>query len=141
MFWKDKNIPYVMESIRNIRNRNENAIIYVVGGKSFNKPIPQIIYESYYKGIELETFAFNELANNKEVNSSYQNEAFTRNQKNLNFNYINMVGIICNEGECFILNGKNQPLFYDNVHLTRIGAKYIGLTIKRRSFFPSDFYL
>ena len=130
-----------MRSIANIKNRNTEAMVYIVGGKSFNKSVQEIIYESYYRGIDFETYAFNEIADNKEVKGDFQHEAFISNKKNLDFTYINMMDNLCDSGKCSILTKENVPFYYDRVHTTRIGAKYLGLKIKGSNIFPSDFYL
>ncbi len=141
MLWKDDNIPYIMQSIANIRDKNKKAIIYVVGGKSFNKPVPKMIYEAYSENIALEYFTFNEIASNESIQNNFQKETFLENRIDLNYNFIDVINYFCNEGKCLIKNKKNNLFYYDSFHTTRIGAKYMGLKIKRLNIFPDDFYL
>ncbi|QUM81035.1 acyltransferase [Moritella sp. 5] len=141
MLWKDKNMPYVIQSIENIREANEKAIIYIVGGKSFNKSIQKIIYESHYNDVDLELSAFDEIANDKNVNIDFQSHIFNKNKDVLRFEYIDIMSTLCDSNKCAILTGNNLPVYFDDTHTTPVGAEYIGMKIKKRNIFPSGFYL
>jgi len=140
MLWKNRSMPFAIESIQGIRKRNKNAKIYIVSVKSFNKPVPKIIYEAYDKKINIESYAFDEISNNEEVRSSFQYDAFIKHKDTINFTFINSMDFFCDAGKCSILNGNNIPLYYDRTHVTRTGAKHMGLAIKRRAIFPADFF-
>lgn len=140
MFWKDQSLPYIFKSIENIRSRNKTAKIYVIGGKSFNRSVQDIIYGSYYKNADMGVAAYKEIANNDIANIRFQKSEFIKYQKELNFNFINIIDFFCSGGECTILNSKNEPLYFDNTHTTLFGSKYLGSKVKGSNYFPNDFY-
>ena len=140
MFWKDQSLPYVSKSIENIRSRNKNAKIYVIGGKSFNRSAQDIIYESYYENTDIGAAAYKEIANNDSAKIDFQKSEFIKYQKVLNFSFINIMDFFCSSRECTILGSKNEPLYFDDTHITQFGAKYLGAEIKDSNYFPNDFY-
>lgn len=140
MFWKDQSLPYVFKSIENIRSRNKSAKIYVVGGKSFNRSAQDIIYESYYENTDISAAAYKEISSNDSAKIDFQKSEFIKYQKVLNFNFINIMDFFCSSGECTILGSKNEPLYFDDTHITEFGAKYLGTKIKESNYFPNDFY-
>ena len=137
MLWKDKNIPFIMMSISKLRSENKNANIYVVGGKSFDKSIPVMIYEAYLKSIPVNTYAFKNLPEYQAI----QNEMFSNNEDMLKFKYINMTNILCSDTECLVYDNGGGPLYYDSMHFTRYGAKFMGKRIKDKNVLPPNFYL
>lgn len=137
MLWKEKNIPFIMMSISKLKSDNNNASIYVVGGKSFDKSIPVIIYEAYLESIPVNTHAFKNLPDYQTL----QNEIFSENEDLLNFKYINMTNILCSNADCLVYDNGGGLLYYDTRHFTRYGAKFIGKKIKDENVFPSSFYL
>ena len=140
MFWKDQSLPYVFKSIENIRSRNKNAKIYIIGGKSFNRSAQDIIYESYYENTDIGATAYKEIANNDSAKIDFQKSEFIKYQKVLNFSFINIMDFFCFSGKCTILSTRNEPLYFDDTHITEFGAKYLGAKIKESNYFPKDFY-
>ncbi len=137
MLWKDKNIPFIMMSISKLRSENKNANIYIVGGKSFDKPIPVMMYEAYLKSIPVNTYAFKNLPDDQDL----QNEMFSKNEDLLKYQYINMTNILCSDADCLVYDDGGGTLYYDSRHFTRYGAKFMSKRIKDENIFPSNFYL
>jgi hypothetical protein len=46
----------------------------------------------------------------------------------------------CFSGKCTILSTKNEPLYFDDTHITEAGATHIAFKIKNGNYFPKDFY-
>lgn len=139
MLWKDKNMPYIIKSIENIRNKNKNAIIYIVGGKSFNTAIPKLIYEAYLDDLDVEFLASQRVANNNEIKLAYQAELFNQNKDRFDIRYIDLMESICTVKNCPLLVN-NKPIYSDDTHFTKSGAQYIGVEIKKLNLFPEGFY-
>ena len=139
MLWKDKNMPYIIKSLENIRNKNREAVIYIVGGKSFNTTVPKIIYEAYVNHLNAELLASKSVANNEEIKLIYQASLFKQNKDRLDIRYIDLMQSICTAEKCPLLVNSG-PIYSDDTHFTENGANYIGLEIKKLNLFPDGFY-
>jgi len=118
MNWRPWSIPYTVESIHNIRKRNSDAQIIIVGTKSFGTYLPNFIVKNYgsdigklyyEKGVSTGKFDFMERMGNSlaELNNVF---------------YINFKDLICSDERktCEFLF-EEKPILYDNTHSTKQG--------------------
>jgi peptidoglycan/LPS O-acetylase OafA/YrhL len=140
MSWRDAYLPFILESIANIKARNTKAEFQVVGGKVFKDSVPAMLYEAYLECLNVNYYAFNKIPNGNLMDYKYQNDIFEDNQSVLGFKYINMTNILCAHKSCSVSDKNSQLYYYDTGHLTMIGAKYLGEKIKLAGSFPSFIY-
>jgi peptidoglycan/LPS O-acetylase OafA/YrhL len=133
MSWQGEYIPYVLKSISNLRVKNPEAAVYLVGYKGFKGLVPNMIYEAYKQDINFNTYAFSNIS----TKHFDQHSTFEDNQVDVDFKYINMISVLCGNDECSLLSAEGQPYFYDSSHLTRIGAKEFGKFLKLRGDLPA----
>ena len=139
MYWKDSNMPLIIKSIENIRSKNKTAKIFVIGNKSFEKAIPDLLYEAYKKRTDIGEYAFRRI-NGSNASSLVQNKIFEEQQIKIGYYFVNMTKLLCDNNKCKIINQNNEPFYYDKVHTTRTGAKYIGEMIRTMQILPSELY-
>ena len=132
MLWKVENIPFILKSIFNISINNRNAKLYLVGVKRFSQSIPQMLYESYIKGDNINDYAFNKIPyQNKSLN-----DIFEKNQATYDYKYINMTDVLCENEKCFVSNANHDLYYYDSNHTTILGNKFLGNKIKSKNILP-----
>ncbi|WP_448249743.1 acyltransferase family protein [Thalassotalea agariperforans] len=140
MQWSDENVPFILKSLSNIRQKNITSGVYLIGGKAFDENIPTMLYNSYSIGMNINNYAFNKVGRSGIVNYQYQNDIFEKAQASIDVNYINMTNILCENKACSVVNTNNEPYYYDSGHLTQIGAKYLGEKIKSKQILPLSLY-
>lgn len=127
MNWRDYAMPALRQSLSNLRAVT-NAHIFVVGSKSFERPLPRIIYEAHGRGITVEKYAYEESASQFELNRKIKD--ITDSFKGISF--IDIKNGMCNEEErtCEVISN-NSPLLYDSTHSTLQGVMYITHKISK----------
>ncbi|MEP2653798.1 MAG: acyltransferase family protein [Paraglaciecola sp.] len=140
MNWRDEHLPSILESVANARLVNSDADIFLSGVKFFKENIPDMFYGAYKTGVTINEYAFRH-RKSELIDVEYQNSVFKSSQEEVGFTYIDLSRILCNDNQCFVSNLGSQPLFYDNLHLTKAGAEYLGNEFKSREIFPSFLYL
>jgi peptidoglycan/LPS O-acetylase OafA/YrhL len=140
MYWNNKNLEYILKSIENIRRKNNDALIYVVGGKWFDKGIPSSIYRTYIKNKSFDNYMHEEIPNNDKINYTYQKQFFRKNLSNYNVNFIDMINLICDKNKCHLKDDSNNPFYYDETHTTKYGAYYLGEKIQKNGIFPNGIF-
>lgn len=140
MNWRNNLLPFTFESIKNIKALNLDAQVYVAGNKSFNLPVPELIYAAHYANEPFSDYAFQNIANNQEVDVVMQDQAFVETRQSLAFHFIPLIDYLCADNVCPVVNTANKPLYYDNNHLTPEGAKYFADKLKSARIFESEIF-
>lgn len=122
MNWRDYAVPALRQSLSNLRAVT-NAHIYIVGSKSFERPLPRIIYEAHSRGIPVDKYAYEASASQIEINRKIKDvtESFT------GVSFIDIKDGMCDTGNktCVVISN-NSPLLYDSTHSTIQGVMYIS---------------
>jgi peptidoglycan/LPS O-acetylase OafA/YrhL len=126
MSWQNAYIPYILKSISNLRIKNREAEVYLIGYKGFSESVPSMIYQAYKQNINLNEYSFSKISS-KHLD---QQNTFVDSQNKLDFKYINIISALCENDECSLLSSEGLPYYYDKSHLTRIGAKDLGRYLK-----------
>ncbi|WP_368772629.1 acyltransferase family protein [Pseudomonas aeruginosa] len=118
MFWRPFAIRYNIEAIKTIKSMTR-ANVYIVGRKDLSKSSIDIV-SSLGRTAGLNGYA-----------ARFQNPdvAETTNllSKIPGVTFIDMMKITCPaEDSCIVLTDDKRPIFFDNAHLTKEGAKYVG---------------
>ncbi|MEZ9057277.1 acyltransferase family protein [Vibrio pelagius] len=124
MEWHPESEQEILSSIRNIKFINESSSVFIVGSKTFKKPIPVMIYDSFNKNYILENYAFE----NIDPSTEQQKNMFMAFNKELDFQYFDLLNVFCKRQSCTV-EENNIPFFYDRGHITRAGAQFIGKAI------------
>ena len=139
MYWQNVNMDWIFKSIENIRKKNPNAEIYVVGGKSFDTQVSTLVYNAYRKKIDIGSYAAKNIASNNKENRVFQNKLFESKSvlAKYNYHFINMTKIMCHNDKCDVIDSDNNIFYSDRRHTTRAGTKYIGMQLNKMHVFPN----
>jgi len=122
MNWRSYAIPALRESLTNLRSIT-TAPIFIVGSKSFDKPLPRIIYDAYVKGKSISSYAFSESLSQISINERINSitNAFD------GVHFIDIKRSICNIStqNCNVFSNKT-PILYDSTHSTLQGVMLIS---------------
>lgn len=125
MNWRTYAIPELSQSLRNLRSIT-TAPIFVVGSKSFDKPLPRIIYDAHIKGSSISHYAYSESLNQISINREIRRvvEDFD------GVEFIDIKKTMCdsNNQSCTVVSN-NSPLLYDSTHSTLQGVLYISKSL------------
>ncbi|HCF4202287.1 TPA: acyltransferase [Pseudomonas aeruginosa] len=118
MFWRPFAIRYNIEAIETIKSMT-SAKVYIVGRKDLSKSSIDIVSSL---GRTAGTNGYAARFHNPDV-------AETTNllSKLPGVTFIDMMKITCPaEDSCIVLTDDKRPIFFDNAHLTKEGAQYVG---------------
>ncbi|MFK1309793.1 acyltransferase family protein [Pseudomonas aeruginosa] len=118
MFWRPFAIRYNIEAIETIKSMT-SAKVYIVGRKDLSKSSIDIV-SSLGRTAGINGYAAR--FHNPDV-------AETTNllSKLPGVTFIDMMKITCPaEDSCIVLTDDKRPIFFDNAHLTKEGAQYVG---------------
>ena len=115
-------------------------LLFVFLDSPCNEHLFQFVHQSFYQNRDVSLAAYHEVANNDRAKINFQKSWFVKNQKVLNFDFINTIDFFCSSDKCTILSNKNESLYFDDTHITEAGARHIALKIKSENYFPKDFY-
>lgn len=126
MSWRDYAIPFIEQSLRNLRAVT-NKQIFVVGNKNFQDSLPRIIYEGYSRSQDIESLAYKESTSQFATNNSLKRIA---NHVD-GVAFIDIKNSICSHSKkkCTVFSD-GFPVLYDSMHATKQGALFISNVIK-----------
>ncbi|WP_312062210.1 acyltransferase family protein, partial [Pantoea septica] len=118
MKWYDQSVPNLIKTVDKLHELT-NAKIYIFGNKFLSKSSIDLVNSfGRLPGIEKYSSRFHD-KKSEAVNEQISKIRGSR--------YVNMMKLTCpKDGECHVLTDDMQPVFFDSVHLSQSGAKYLG---------------
>lgn len=134
MHWHNDFITYLLDSIKQIRERNERVNILVISGKSFSSEVPLMMFHSYESEKELFSIAYEHIPASSDYNYEFQHKQLIAKQSTLGYDYINLFDFFCSQSQCEVADHDSNLYFYDKNHLTRLGVKMLGEKLEQSKF-------
>ena len=120
-FWAEWTIPFIKESINNIKELNDNVTVF--GPKTFGE-----ITEKHYFLTETKQWT-NLAADSKDPNLGDKINSIKAETEAANADFVDVQRLLC-DGKIYCSNYDGNDIFsYDGAHLTPYGAKKLGATL------------
>ncbi len=124
--WTQRDLIYMSKSIENIKTINKNIKLF--GTKNFGTPSSK-----WYNTVDIDDWSsaiFDDSDKSKYATISKVNNDLSNISKSLSVEFFNTQHLIC-RGEAFCSNYIDGNIIsYDGTHLTKHGAKILGLSLK-----------
>jgi peptidoglycan/LPS O-acetylase OafA/YrhL len=122
--WRSWHVPFIPQSLKNIKNLNVEAKLKVFGRKHFGK-------RSANEWIAATGINIDQLLSTKNLPQSHS-EINSEMRKIIDSQeFIDISWMICGSDiECSNKSPDGLPISYDGVHLTKAGARYLGEKLK-----------
>jgi peptidoglycan/LPS O-acetylase OafA/YrhL len=130
MAWTDNYLEVLPFTINFIRRYNTLAPIYLVEGKQQMKPGLLVLRP------------FSHLMGKVEKTQMIAPQTQKLNERLRKINdvtTISMLDLFCGHGRCRFFTDEGNPIFYDNVHLSPQGAKFLGERIRESDWYGQIF--
>ena len=123
MKWRDESLPKMKEAIEVITKRS-NAKIFLFGNKNLAKSSIDLV-NTFGRVSGISEFA----AQNRDFISEEINKKISQMS---GYTFVDMMKVVCQKkNSCEVVTDKFDPIFFDQVHLTREGAIYLGPKFKK----------
>ena len=133
MNWRNWSLDYNIQAVKEIKQRNPQAKIYIIGNKGIAKPLPVMMVNAFRNDLEVSEVVFESLPS-----SNIKNNAVFRENQNSSYQFINMTYAFCPLKKCNVVDKNGLPFYYDEVHTTKQGAMY--LSDRLRPLLPPELY-
>lgn len=121
MNWRSWSLDYNLTAIKQIKQHNPQAKVYIIGNKAIAKPLPVIMVNAFKADQQVSEVVFKSLP---AVNID-NNNFFRKNQGTL-YQFINMTHAFCPTKKCNVVTKNGLPYYYDEVHTTKQGSMYLA---------------
>ncbi|QFI36726.1 acyltransferase [Moritella marina ATCC 15381] len=133
MNWRNWSLDYNLKAIKQIKQKNPQAKIVIIGNKGMSKPLPIMMVNAFNDEQAVSERVFNLLPS-----SNIKNNRFFSEHQGPDYQFINMTYAFCPVKKCNVVDKNGLPFFYDEVHTTKQGAMYLSDRLK--PILPPEFY-
>lgn len=123
MKWRDESLPKMKEAISLIK-KYSTAKVFLFGNKNLVKSSIDLV-NSFGRLNGISEFG----AKNRDTSSEIINKKLSNGA---GYIFVDMMKVVCpKQNSCEVVTDKFEPIFFDQVHLTREGAIFLGSNFKQ----------